>query len=375
MGAEALAVRVCAGLFNRGETDDAVYLLEDETDQGWLDDDVVAGEFTVTEPKDFLTICLGSSDVVKGYIKYDFGAQQLVIPNIITVAAVLDAVPLDISMEPPEGVTLVFDAEEQFHGSSALEATRYVYENWGENTTGMSKMNPGWETPNTQVDPKLTGTPELGLTDYIVKEKLFNFFLWYGCKEVSAEGEFLSYMTANSPFWPNPIPVWGYDNSWLVFGGYLYEANTWCTDSRNTGSVPSRNVNNLSYFSRTASITEPLTTVDPTPIAYDPTKTYIAFVVGDGDNLAFVLDGEASRKAWIKERVTWCETETNECFPLSWTLSPHLLYAAPDIMKWYYGQALSTGADSFVLPPSGHLYSYPGTCAKRVFPFLNIIMC
>jgi hypothetical protein len=152
-------------------------------------------------------------------------------------------------------------------------------------------------------------------------------------------------------------------------------SNTWCTDSRNTGSVPSRNVNNLSYFSRTASITEPLTTVDPTPIAYDPTKTYIAFVVGDGDNLAFVLDGEASRKAWIKERVTWCETETNECFPLSWTLSPHLLYAAPDIMKWYYGQALSTGADSFVLPPSGHLYSYPGTCAKRVFPFLNISMC
>jgi hypothetical protein len=112
------------------------------------------------------------------------------------------------------------------------------------------------------------------------------------------------------------------------------------------------------------SITEPLTTVDSRTLTYDPTKTYIAFVVGDGDNLAFVKDGEASRKTWIKERVAWCET--NECFPLSWTLSPHLLYVAPDIMEWYYKQALVTGADSFVLPPSGHLYSYPGSMPDAV---------
>jgi hypothetical protein len=112
------------------------------------------------------------------------------------------------------------------------------------------------------------------------------------------------------------------------------------------------------------SITEPLTTVDSRTLTYDPTKSYIAFVVGDGDNLAFVKDGEASRKTWIKERVAWCET--NECFPLSWTLSPHLLYVAPDIMEWYYKQALVTGADSFVLPPSGHLYSYPGSMPDAV---------
>jgi hypothetical protein len=261
---------------------------------------------------------------------------------------------------------LLLNAEEQFRDYSALDATRFVYENFGQETTAMAKSDPGWETPNGQLTPQLTGTPELGLADYIVKEKFFNFFLWYGCKDVGEEGAFMSYMAANSPFWPNPIPVWGYDTSWLIFNGYLYEANTFCADSKNMGSVPTRNVNNLSYFSRKPSITEPLVTVDSPALIYDSTKTYIAIVVGDGDNIKFVKDGEASRKVWIKERVEYCETiEPSQCFPLSWSLSPHLLYVAPDIMEWYYEQALKTGADSFVLPPSGHLYSYPGSMTDR----------
>lgn len=48
------------------------------------------------------------------------------------------------------------------------------------------------------------------------------------------------------------------------------------------------------------------------------------------------------------------------CFPLSWTISPHLLYLAPDWAQWYYNQSYLTQHDYFVLPPSGHTYSYPG---------------
>ena len=33
---------------------------------------------------------------------------------------------------------------------------------------------------------------------------------------------------------------------------------------------------------------------------------------------------------------------------------------APDLLTWYYNQSLATGSDYFVLPPSGHLYAYPG---------------
>jgi isochorismate synthase EntC len=34
--------------------------------------------------------------------------------------------------------------------------------------------------------------------------------------------------------WPKPIGVYGYADSWLVFGGYLFEAHTTCTSARNT---------------------------------------------------------------------------------------------------------------------------------------------
>merc|ERR1712135_4207 len=32
---------------------------------------------------------------------------------------------------------------------------------------------------------------------------------------------------------------------------------------------------------------------------------------------------------------------------------------APKMLQWYYNEALKTGNDFFVLPPSGHTYSYP----------------
>ena len=68
------------------------------------------------------------------------------------------------------------------------------------------------------------------------------------------------------------------------------------------------------------------------------------------------------RRGWMNERVQHCqEFENKKCdFPLSWSISPHLLYLAPDWLHWYYAQANVTGQDVFVLPPSGHLYAYPG---------------
>jgi hypothetical protein len=45
---------------------------------------------------------------------------------------------------------------------------------------------------------------------------------------------------------------------------------------------------------------------------------------------------------------------------LLWTASPQLLHLSPEILRWYYEASYSTKADTFVLPPSGDLYSYPG---------------
>ena len=47
---------------------------------------------------------------------------------------------------------------------------------------GVSMMNPGWEQPD-DLHPfvaNITKDPSVGLTDYIVKERIFNFFLYQG---------------------------------------------------------------------------------------------------------------------------------------------------------------------------------------------------
>ena len=79
------------------------------------------------------------------------------------------------------------------------------------------------------------------------------------------------------------------------------------------------------------------------------------------------------------DRIQECEENGPGCdFPLSWSISPHLLYLAPDWLHWYYQLANQTGHDVFVLPPSGHLYAYPGKLLKfkakpsaKIFKFLN----
>ena len=44
-------------------------------------------------------------------------------------------------------------------------------------------MNPGWQQPDDlhPLQHNLTRDPGVGLADLIVKEKMFNFFLYSGC--------------------------------------------------------------------------------------------------------------------------------------------------------------------------------------------------
>lgn len=104
------------------------------------------------------------------------------------------------------------------------------------------------------------------------------------------------------------------------------------------------------------------------------------------------------------QRLAMCSTAGRPCLPLTWTLSPAALRLAPDWVRWYYrqvcvcvhasvltlvvrtvhrcslhlwphhdvppydlcvGQALTTGQDWFVLPPSGDTYSYPGEMSPQ----------
>jgi hypothetical protein len=147
-----------------------------------------------------------------------------------------------------------------------------------------------------------------------------------------------------------------------VAGGYLYEAQTRCLDSRNMGAIASEAAN-LSFFStRAAPIAAPgVVTQNPAEqVAYDPGTTYVAFVVGDGDNVQYML---TTRRDWFRRRLEECQGAGAACPPLTWTISPHLASVAPDVLGWYYAQSHRTGKDFFALPPSGHLYAYPSSLA------------
>lgn len=355
----ALAVAACAGLDNR-TLGGSVYVQVDSNDAGWLDALALSPAETVTA-EDYLADCVARTPSCS---RYDYAAQHAVLPAILTAASVLGAVPLDTSLVAGcENVA--FDATVALAGLDTPEAaTRYVFEHYGDQTTGLAMLNPGYDVDTEdQANPPLTLDMSPDTVDLVFSKRLFALFFVNGCVPGDAENVLLDEIV-NAGRWETPLGVYGYNDSWLV-GGYLYEAQTRCLDSRNMGAIPSK-VGNLSFFStRRPAITEPGEVVpnDPQDVSYDPDKTYVAFVVGDGDNVDFIL---SRRNVWIQQRLDACETSPDTCAPLTWSISPHLPDLAPDILDWYYARAQTTGRDWFSLPPSGHLYSYPTSLDEEV---------
>ncbi len=354
-----LAVAACAGLHNR-KAGGSVYLDSDSHDLGWLTELGLTAAVKVGA-EEFLTSCATTFPTC---VRYDYAKQKALLPNVLTAAAALGAVPLDVSLKVP-CASPVFDAvAELADKSSPPLATKYVFSKFAAQTTGLAMLNPGYElSPSSPRSPALNQEMKPALVDLVFSEKLFVTFLVNGCTDGDPDKEVLSSIV-NAGQWPTPVGVYGYNNSWNVLGGYLYEAQTLCLPSRNMGAIPSE-VGNLSFFAtRAPAITEAGAVVQNPPelVTYDPSKTYVAFVVGDGDNIQYML---TTRRDWFQRRVTECGASPSTCAPLSWSISPHLLRLAPDVLGWYYAQSHRTKRDYFVLPPSGHLYAYPSSLAEK----------
>ena len=319
----------------------------------------------VTPPQQFLRGCLQAkrSDdkpLVAGAILFNTSGQQLIAPNIATLAAVLDAVPLQPN-DPLLGMTkVIFDAVTTFAGFSALDATSYMYNQYLNKTTGMPLMDPGYDYSSNATTPPLEGGKiATGLIDYIVKERIFNFFMLNQCTEGKPEHRMMELIATSNP-WPRPLVVLGY-NSEKADGFNGYEAETNCVSEHDMGAVSSSKVNNLAFFSRKPPISVPLlqSALDRSP--FNASKTYLTMIIGDGDNVAKV---KGPLREWFLRRQALCGPRTNDgdqknCFPLVWTLAPHLVHMAPDWLLWFYRAAQTTGHDHFVLPPGGDMYSYP----------------
>lgn len=375
--ATKIAAQACAGLFNRAAEAGAgvspVYVLWQARDVALF---AAAGGASSTLPAttptaDFLSACLNGGDaavtgtsapVAKGVVRYNLTSQQAIVPNVVTLAGVLDAVPLEDSDPAGAKATVVFDAMATFgDGADPNNVTAYVYDHYANATTTMAMLDPGYATSKNPFNPPLTGQPNPALIDYIVKQRLFTFFLNDACIPLTSDHALMERMVAvdGKDPWPRPIPVYGYNNAYSI-GGDLFEAETNCVSQHNMGQIASDSAANLAFFSRVARIAAPLAqNPDASPkVVYNASKTYMAFVVGDGDNVGMVL---GSRFDWMQQRAAQCASSGSQspCYPLMWSLSPQSLHLAPGIARWYYQQSYATGVDYFVLPPSGDLYSYP----------------
>jgi len=379
---EKTAVLACQGLMNRNTDTQpeevAVYTIKDSWDELWLG---TALDFDPEWDLQNLTIAEYLGDVCEkeqfAKIIYSKTVHHELIPQIITLAGVLDAVPLDVDSELEQMPSwmdhkIVFDAAFEFHNFTEVEATEYIFDNYAHLTSGVGMMNPGWKQPDDlhPVQHDLVKDPRVGLTDFIVKERIFNFFLYLGCVPLTAAHTLMEkMMTDEKTAWKKPVEVYGYNDAFHFFGS-IFEAETTCISEHNMGQVASSDQNNFSFFNKKESIQNPSeldiyldalmktrTEISDGTTSFDPTKTYMTFILGDGDNIAFM---KGRRRSWMEERIQLCEGTDRCTFPLAWSMSPHLLYLAPDLLVWYYSKANETGQDVFVLPPSGHLYAYPG---------------
>lgn len=348
-----LAIQACACLYNR-MVGGSVFIRKASHDELWLSELELEPEKTLGAAE-FLEDCLIK---IPGCVRYSYNDQRLAMPSILTIASVLGAVPVDLKMDVSCG-EVVFDATTELADKNTpYLSTKYVFENYVEQTTGLAMLNPGYEIWENNTDsPVLARDMSPALVDYVFSKKLFTLFLANGCQDNNPEKELL-HQIVNAGHWSTPLGVYGYNNSWMVMGDFFYEAQTRCLDSRNMGAIPTE-TGNLSFFSsRRPEIknTGELEHNEAQNIEYDPNKTYVAFVIGDGDNIDYIM---RTRNVWFRQRLADCEKQDNSCEPITWSISPHLPNIAPEVLQWYFKQAHKTGKDYFILPPSGHLYSYP----------------
>lgn len=79
-------------------------------------------------------------------------------------------------------------------------------------------------------------------------------------------------------------------------------------------------------------------------------KFYIAFMVSDGDNIQYC------QHAMKKDAVLWPHEERGQ-YPISWTASPSLIDAGPQLLNYFYKTA--TDNDLLISGPSGLGYTDP----------------
>ena len=270
---ERLAALSCQGLMNRNNGNDpeetAVYTIKNSWDQLWLNtamEEDPEWELLNLTFDEYLSDVCEKENFAK--ILYRKSIHHETIPQIITVAGVLDAVPLDVDsgmdqISSWKNHSVAFDAGTEWisglSGYSELQATEYIFDHFAQLTSGVAVMNPGWKQPDDShpLQHDLVRDPDVGLADFIVKERIFNFFLYTGCIPLTEEHALMRKMMSDEKTsWKKPVEVYGYNDA-VHIGGSVFEAETNCIQEHNMGQVASSGQNNFSFFNKRASIQNP----------------------------------------------------------------------------------------------------------------------
>ena len=110
------------------------------------------------------------------------------------------------------------------------------FEIYASHTTGMSKTDPGWDTSdvNQIANAKITHGAAIFIFDFVVKQKLFNFFLLLGCVPLMAKHTFTKpWPRTIRGRSPSPCTV----TTTRALAGSMYENK--CTSTHNCGQVAS----------------------------------------------------------------------------------------------------------------------------------------
>lgn len=121
-------------------------------------------------------------------------------------------------------------------------------------------------------------------------------------------------------------------------------------------TVPSDHAYNLSVFSG-ITVDKIQQNYKPKVIKNEENVHYVTFVMSDGDNVQWHLNGYLFDEKW------YGSPERGKV-PMGWSTSPSLIDLAPNVMEYEYRNA--TKNDYFVAAVSGTGYIYPNSYGKNI---------
>ncbi|MCP4180635.1 MAG: hypothetical protein GY756_22970 [bacterium] len=302
------------------------------------------------------------------YITYDYNANNDSANVATTLAGKLDVLPLDTSTslttqkDIANELSLFSDKYLENGDCSSLNYENLLdnyfldkdksgtYPVTPKNSIYAFELNP-YEL-NANIDTNNPYRKFVGSRDFVVKTSGFCFFGEEARQKIMDSG-----LVINDPDNFNPQTIYG----WSVRSdGGTEEAGVSNTSSNNFNYVAADGAHNLSFWSlynKNITIKE-ANTETSTTMAYDPTKTYVCFIVSDGDNLGWIMNMGNSSK--------WWGSSSRGLVPIGWTMPPSLINFAPNIWNWYIEgdnqdyvdglngrAAIQTKNDEFIVGPSG----------------------